>query len=111
MYTGFVVVERDVVEQLTGQGGGARLLQAGISAGGLRLAWLDGRTAAVPWPQIKAMLALDDLPPPSTAFVGDHGEVGLMFSSNHAHGLLRYREPHSVVMPIGRLTASGFQPA
>ena len=109
-YAGILYVDRDVLMTLLDGCGIGEIRYAQIANGKVVFTWETGDRSWLDWTTIRDHARLEHLPSPSGAFAADQDTVGILIASETPREGLSFREPHSVVHAIGRLTRDGFAP-
>lgn len=109
-YLGVLYVQRDaLMEMLKGCGGG-EINDATLENERIEVTWASGDRCTLGWETVRERAGLHHLPPPDSAFAPDGSTIGLVIHSDTPRQGLSYREPHSVIHPIGTLTSGGLLP-
>jgi hypothetical protein len=107
-YVGVLFVREDALRGLARDGADGAVDAAQVDGETVEVSWRSGGRSRLPWRELRERAGLGVLPAPRLAFAGE-GEIGLLFASETPQPHLRFREPHSVVQPIGVLTAEGLR--
>jgi hypothetical protein len=107
-YVGILFVREDAIRALARVGADGAVDAAQVEGETVEVSWRGGSRSRLPWRMLRERAGLDSLPAPRLAFAGE-GEIGLLITSETPRPHLRFREPHSVVQPIGVLTTEGLR--
>jgi len=108
-YAGILYVDRAVLMTLLHGCGIGDIRHAQLAGERVIFTWETGDHSWLDWAAIREHARLDHLPSPAGAFAADHETVGILVASETPREGLSFREPHSVVHPIGRLTPRGLE--
>jgi hypothetical protein len=110
-YAGILYVDREVLMTLLHGCGIGDIRHAQIVNGKVIFTWETGEHSWLEWETIRDHARLEHLPSPTGAFAADHETVGILITSETPRDGLAFREPHSVVHPIGHLRRRGLERA